>query len=394
MNRARPLLVSGDPDLIDDVLRLAAANGVEVHLATDAEAARSRWVLAPLVLVGADAAACAGGRAAAAATRRRAGQPQSPTPDDWQRAVSLGAEHVVRLPDAERWLIDRLADSGEGSPRDGAVVAVVGAGGGAGASTFAAGLALAAAARSLRVLLVDARPRRRRTRRPARHRGRRRRPVGATWPTPVAGSAPRPSTRRCRTSAGVAVLSVGREGPTALARRVAGGRARRGGAGLRPRRRRPPASARPGGRDRAGARGRGPARVRQPGAVDGCGRAPAGRAPVAVRARSASSCASIARGVSEDAVRAALSAPDPGAASRTRRRSPSRADDGEPPSLRDALRARLPGGAAHHGDDPRSRRVSATAPRPGPLEARRARGRCDAGAGGRGAAGRGPRARR
>ena len=63
MNTARPLLVSGDPDLIDDVLRLAAANGVEVHLATDAEAARSHWVLAPLVLVGADAAAAPGGRA-------------------------------------------------------------------------------------------------------------------------------------------------------------------------------------------------------------------------------------------------------------------------------------------------------------------------------------------
>ena len=62
------------------------------------------------------------------------------------------------LPDAERWLIDRLADSGEGTPRDGAVVAVVGAGGGAGASTFAAALALAAASRSLRVLLVDADP--------------------------------------------------------------------------------------------------------------------------------------------------------------------------------------------------------------------------------------------
>ena len=52
MNRTRPLLVSGDPELIDDVLRLAAANGVEVHLATDAEAARSHWALAPMVLVG------------------------------------------------------------------------------------------------------------------------------------------------------------------------------------------------------------------------------------------------------------------------------------------------------------------------------------------------------
>lgn len=156
MNRTRPLLVSGDPDLIDDILRLAAANGVEVHLATDAEAARSHWVLAPMVLVGSDVAA----RVATAQLPRRRDVVlvgQTPTPEDWQRAVSLGAEHVVCLPDAERWLIDRLADSGEGTSRDGAVVAVIGAGGGAGASTFAAGLALAAA-RSLRVLLVDADP--------------------------------------------------------------------------------------------------------------------------------------------------------------------------------------------------------------------------------------------
>lgn len=157
MNRSRPLLVSGDPDLIDDVLRLAAANGVEVHLATDAEAARSHWVLAPMVIVGSDAAA----RVSTAQLPRRRDVVlvgHTPTPEDWQRAVALGAEHVVCLPDAERWLIDRLADSGEGSSRDGTVVAVVGSGGGAGASTFAAGLALAAASRSLRTLLVDADP--------------------------------------------------------------------------------------------------------------------------------------------------------------------------------------------------------------------------------------------
>jgi secretion/DNA translocation related CpaE-like protein len=157
MQGARPLLVSGDADLIDDVLRLAAANGVEVHLASDAEAARSHWPLAPMVLVGVDAGAA---MAAAGLPRRRdvvlVGR--EPTSTDWQRAVTLGAEHVVCLPDAERWLIDRLADSGEGAPRGGATVAVVGAGGGAGASTFAVTLALAAASRSLRVLLVDADP--------------------------------------------------------------------------------------------------------------------------------------------------------------------------------------------------------------------------------------------
>ncbi len=157
MSGARPLLVSGDADLIDDILRLAAANGVEVHLATDAESARSRWSLAPLVLVGADAAASVAGTRP---TRRRdvvlVGR--DPSPEDWQRAVALGAEHVASLPDAERWLIDRLADSGEGMPRNGVVVAVLSAGSGAGASTLAATLGLAAAARSTRVLLIDGDP--------------------------------------------------------------------------------------------------------------------------------------------------------------------------------------------------------------------------------------------
>ncbi|MBK9738772.1 MAG: hypothetical protein IPO93_04530 [Actinobacteria bacterium] len=157
MNAQRPLLISSDSDLFDDVLRLAAANAVEIHLATDAEGARGRWQIAPLVLVGADASLMiASGRL----PRRRdvVLVTRDPTPDTWQNAVALGAEHVVSLPEAERWLIDRLADCAEGPARDGRVVAVMGAGAGAGASTFAATLALAAADRSLRVLLVDADP--------------------------------------------------------------------------------------------------------------------------------------------------------------------------------------------------------------------------------------------
>jgi secretion/DNA translocation related CpaE-like protein len=157
MNTARPLLVSNDVDLIDEVLRLAAANGVEVHLAADAEGARSRWQLAPLVVVGADVVSAV---AAARMSRRRdvVIVTAEPTSSDWQQAVTLGAEHVISLPAAERWLIDRLAECAEGPTRDGRLVSVIGAGGGAGASTFAAALALAAASRSLRVLLIDADP--------------------------------------------------------------------------------------------------------------------------------------------------------------------------------------------------------------------------------------------
>lgn len=157
MTGQRPLLVSSDADLIDDVLRLAAANEIEIHLATDAESARSRWQLAPLVLVGADVGIDV---AAARMTRRRdvVLVTREPSTDTWQHAVALGAEHVVSLPEAERWLIDRLADTGEGPTREGRIVSVIGSGAGAGASTFASTLALGSSSRHLRTLLVDLDP--------------------------------------------------------------------------------------------------------------------------------------------------------------------------------------------------------------------------------------------
>lgn len=152
----RPLLVSDDATLIDDVLRLAAAANVELHLATEPESARGHWSRAPLVLVGTEVA----GRMAGLRPERRrdvvlVGRQMADV--DWQRAVSLGAEHVACLPDSERWLIDRIADCGEGPLRHGVVLGVVSSGGGAGASTVAVTLAGLAAQES-RVLLVDLDP--------------------------------------------------------------------------------------------------------------------------------------------------------------------------------------------------------------------------------------------
>lgn len=152
----RPLLVSDDAALIDDVLRLAAAANVELHLATEPESARGHWSRAPLVLVGTDVA----GRMAGLRPERRrdvilVGRQMGDA--DWQRAVTLGAEHVACLPDSERWLIDRIADSGEGPLRHGFVVGIVSSGGGAGASSLAVTLA-GLAAQDSRVLLVDLDP--------------------------------------------------------------------------------------------------------------------------------------------------------------------------------------------------------------------------------------------
>jgi secretion/DNA translocation related CpaE-like protein len=76
----------------------------------------------------------------------------------WQRAVEVGAEHVVFLPDAERWLTDRLSDAGETGGTEAALVAVVGGRGGAGATTLACALAVTAARNGWSTLLVDGDP--------------------------------------------------------------------------------------------------------------------------------------------------------------------------------------------------------------------------------------------
>jgi hypothetical protein len=50
----RPLVVTADPLLLDDLLRVCAAAGVEPEVAADVGAARRSWPSASLVLVGTD----------------------------------------------------------------------------------------------------------------------------------------------------------------------------------------------------------------------------------------------------------------------------------------------------------------------------------------------------
>jgi secretion/DNA translocation related CpaE-like protein len=78
--------------------------------------------------------------------------------DIWKRAVAVGAEHVALLPEAESWLIARMADSVDECSARGLTIAVVGGRGGAGASTLAAALAITAMRGGRRVMLVDADP--------------------------------------------------------------------------------------------------------------------------------------------------------------------------------------------------------------------------------------------
>jgi secretion/DNA translocation related CpaE-like protein len=152
----RPVVLTADAGLLDDLLRLAAAAGVEPFVASDVAAAQPAWQEAPLVVVGSDQAAAlaraAPGRRPGVVVATRAG-----TTEVFQVAVEIGAERVAVLPEAESWLVDAFADAAE-QVVPGALVAVIGGRGGAGATTLAAALAVTALRADVRTMVVDADP--------------------------------------------------------------------------------------------------------------------------------------------------------------------------------------------------------------------------------------------
>ncbi|WP_017558896.1 septum site-determining protein Ssd [Nocardiopsis baichengensis] len=160
MDRPRPLLATDDPALLDDLLRLAAAASIEVHVASSAGAALRDWARAPLVVVGGDLLAALADleppphpHALAAVGPRPSGAPP-PEPD----ALRLGVRALLHLPGDEARLTDLLADAGRERPGPCPVVAAVGGRGGAGASVLAVALAMAGVRAGLRTALVDADP--------------------------------------------------------------------------------------------------------------------------------------------------------------------------------------------------------------------------------------------
>jgi secretion/DNA translocation related CpaE-like protein len=148
------LLLTRDDAVRAAVLRLAALAGTPVHLEAPGAGARALWRSAGIVVVGPDGAGDTG-------LPRRDGVVvvAHHTPDDatWQRAVEVGAEEVLVLPQAESRLVDLLAAAGEPTSARGAVIGVVGGCGGAGASTMSAALGLTAA-RTGSAILIDADP--------------------------------------------------------------------------------------------------------------------------------------------------------------------------------------------------------------------------------------------
>lgn len=151
------VLVTADDELLDQVLAVAAAAGVEIEVVSDVGAVRSRWVGAVTVVVGVDQAP----NLAALLLPRRAEAYVVGAEADRDRihawSVPLGAA-VVLLPSGAGWLTAVLADAHGARAGAGRVVAVIAASGGAGASTLAAGLAFVTAHGGRRTLLVDGDP--------------------------------------------------------------------------------------------------------------------------------------------------------------------------------------------------------------------------------------------
>lgn len=153
---AGALLVTGDPDLRAEALRLCAAAGLTPEVLDTVEAARAGWRAAGSVLLGEDAAVAAAGMALPRRDDVVVVTRHTETDTLWRAAVAVGAAEVLRLPLDQERLVGRLTDAVEGA--GGAdVIAVLGARGGAGASVVAASLALRAARRR-RTCLIDTDP--------------------------------------------------------------------------------------------------------------------------------------------------------------------------------------------------------------------------------------------
>ncbi len=160
--RPSPLIITADPLLLEELLRLTADVGLIADVAPDPAAARSWFPAAPLVFIGRDMAeACirAGFRSRPDVIlidlRDRGSNEEKPVADI-EIAERLGADHVAFLPAGEPWLVARLSRWEEGQIAD--VIGVLGGRGGAGASVLAGGLAVTGARQGRSTMLIDADP--------------------------------------------------------------------------------------------------------------------------------------------------------------------------------------------------------------------------------------------
>lgn len=150
------LALVDDPVLRDGLDRVTAAVAVRVVYCSE-PVSRREWGAAAAVVLDATAGRRCAGKQLPRRPRLTLIVGSEPDKATWRAAIALGAQHVLRLPEQERELVEALADAGESVTQRaarGSVVAVIGGRGGAGASIFSAALALAARD----ALLVDADP--------------------------------------------------------------------------------------------------------------------------------------------------------------------------------------------------------------------------------------------
>lgn len=151
------LVVTADPDLREEVLRLAAAAGVTPDVVADPAVALRTWSVASLVLVGEELVPALARLVPPRRWDVRVLARRTPGEDVFRAALSMGAQGLVQLPTGEQALLGLLAEAGEGPGADGVLLGVVGGSGGSGATTLACALGLVAA-RQGPACLVDLDP--------------------------------------------------------------------------------------------------------------------------------------------------------------------------------------------------------------------------------------------
>jgi secretion/DNA translocation related CpaE-like protein len=159
MNTHRPVALVEDAELLDEVLKLAAAAGCELEVVPDVASVRLRWSSAPLVLLDAAGVQHCGGLGLPRRDSVVLVCPERPPDPLYAECLGVGVEQVVVLPEAEPWLVGALADIAEApAGAAGRVLAVLGGRGGAGASVFAVSVGVTAMNSGGSALLVDCDP--------------------------------------------------------------------------------------------------------------------------------------------------------------------------------------------------------------------------------------------
>ena len=155
---AHVLLISDDVHLIRRMGELADVVGTSMAAVTPRQVSRSVWATSGMVLLDARMAS----ELTAAQLPHRVGaillvqSADQPGINPWQVALAAGCGEVAILPESEPWLVEQIHVFHHGAPRDGRLVAVMGATGGVGASTLAVGLAVCRPDK--RTLVVDTDP--------------------------------------------------------------------------------------------------------------------------------------------------------------------------------------------------------------------------------------------